>query len=462
MRSRFVLAAGVIATVAFVAAGCGGGGGAAAGAAGGAAAVAPADSVMFVALDSDLGSSQWQAVDGLFQKLPAHDALLTQLRTSLEQKSGVSWANDVKPALGAELDVAVVPVDGKPQSVVLTQPADPAKLQALVAKLRSASASSTSDIVSAPVGDWTAIAESPAALDAVSGATSHLADDTVYQEAAAKLSGDALATAYANGSEARSLVTSLGGTVDTGEQLTWASADVVASGDGLRVKGYVRSEGGTPSQAYDAALLHQIPSGQLAVADFQAGPEGTVPATAKPLVAALGKVGAALGGETAVYVSPGAPLPAVTLVTQPSDPQAVLDGLHAALAQAGSTLGGAKQGGLDLGSILSGLVLSHAMVGSNLVVSTSQQQVDAFKGSGQKLADDGSFQEAQSASGMPAQTSGFVYVNLKDALASAQALASLAGAKVPGGDLSALRTLTAYGSGSTGGISSFTVFLEVK
>jgi hypothetical protein len=173
-------------------------------------------------------------------------------------------------------------------------------------------------------------------------------------------------------------------------------------------------------------------------------------------------VAGSLGGETALYVSPAAPIPAVTLVTQPSDPQAVLDGLHDVLVGAGSLAGGAKVGGLDLGAILGALTLSHRMVGSDLVVSTSQQQVDAFAGNGPKLADDSVFQEAQSASGMPGKTAGFVYVNLKDTLPALQGLASLAGVTTPGGDLSALRTLTAYGSGTSGGISRFTAFLEIR
>ena len=457
MRTRFVLAAAA-GVVALLAAGCGGGSGTATpGATGGAASVAPASSVAFVALDTDLASSQWQTVNGLLAKLPGGSALLTQLRQRLEQKSSLSWANDVQPAVGSELDVAVLPAaaNGKPEAVALVRPADPAKLDALLATLGSGATKP----LTAQVGGWTAIASTQAALDAVTSATSHLDGSSLYQAASAKLASDALVTAYANGAEARRLVGALGGTTPSAPRLDWAAGDVVASSGGLKVDGFVSAASGTPTQPYDAALLQKIPSGQLLVADFQANRDATdsTASPASPLVGTLGKVAGTLGGESALYVSPAAPIPAVTLVTQSSDPQQTLDAIEGALRSAGSQAGG------GIGSFLGALTLSHATVGSYLVVSTSQQQVAAFEGSGVKLADDPAFQAARSASGMPAKTSGFVYVNLKDALPAVQGLASLAGGslQLPSGlDLSALRSLTAYGSGSSGGVSSFTVFLS--
>jgi hypothetical protein len=461
MRSRSILAAGFAAAVALAAAGCGGGTPGPGSARGGAAAVVPADTAAFVALDTDLGSGQWRALDALFQKLPQHDALLTQLRQSFERHSKLSWANDVEPALGPELDVAALPAvsGGKLQAVVLTQPADAAKLDALLGKLGG------SRPLTARVGGWTAISESKDALAAVTSATQHLADSSVYQEAAGTLGSDALVSAYANGAEARQVVSALGGTVPADrKQLVWAAADVVAASGGLRVVGHTRSEGGTVAQPYASQLVASIPSGVLAVADFQApvGAGSAAAAPSSPLGGALQSLGNALGGETAVYVSPGVPIPALTLVTRSSDPQGVLDALHSALTSLGSAVGPAKTGSFDLGALLGALRLSHAVVGQDLVVSTSQQAIDAFRADGQKLGADGTFQEAQSAAGMPAKTTGFVYVNLKDALPAIQGLASLAGASLPTTDLSALRTLTVYGSGESGGIASFTAYLEVQ
>jgi hypothetical protein len=84
------------------------------------------------------------------------------------------------------VDVALLPTvsGGKPDAVVLTQPVDPAKLDALLQKLSSSGGPAP---VSAHVGGWTVIGDSQAAVDAVSGATSHLADESSYQDATSKL-----------------------------------------------------------------------------------------------------------------------------------------------------------------------------------------------------------------------------------------------------------------------------------
>jgi hypothetical protein len=465
MRRRTILAAGiavVAAIVLFAAVGYGSGTKAAP-ALGAGAEVAPASTAAFVALDTNMDSSQWEALDGLLDKFPGYATVLGKLQQGFEQKTGLSWANDVKPALGPEVDVAVLPTAAgdKPDAVLLTQPDDPAKLDALLQKLSSSGGPAP---VSAQVGGWSVIGDSQAAVDAVTNATAHLADDPTYQQATGRLEQDALVDAYANGAQGRQLLSALGH-ADTGSgKLVWASADAVAASDGLTLDGFVHRDG-TVAPTYSSSLVDRIPADALAVVDFQAAPDASsaAPASGSPLGAAVEKVAGTLGGETAVYVSPGSPLPSLTLVTHPADPQAVLGALNDALSAVGSAAGG-PSGGFGLGSILGALTLSHAQVGTALVVSTSQQAVDVFTGDGPKLSADGTFQGAQQASGMPDETTGFVYADLKDAVPLVQGLAALAGAQSPlaGADLSALRTLTAFGSGASGGVERFTVFLEVR
>ena len=68
------------------------------------------------------------------------------------------------------------------------------------------------------------------------------------------------------------------------------------------------------------------------------------------------------------------------------------------------------------------------------------------------------------ANGMPAQTTGFLYVNLTSSLPLVRALGPLLGLKLPEAqqaDLSALKTLTAFGT-RAGEESTFTVFLEIR
>ena len=431
---------------------------------GGGAEVAPASTVAFLALDTNMNSTQRQALDGLLAKFPGQDTLVGDLQKGLEQKTGLSWTNDVRPALGPEVDIAVLPTasGGKPDAVLLTQPSDPAKLAALVRKLPTSGGPAP---VLAQVGAWTVLGDSQTAVDTVTGATSHLAADPTYRDATGRLEQDALVDAYANGAQARQLLSTLGH-ADTGSgKLVWAAGDAVAASGGLKLDGFLHRAGAAP-QTYSSSLLDRIPAGTLAVADFQAdhSADSRAQAAASPICAALANVASTLGGETAVYLSPGSPLPSLTLVTHPSDPQAVLDALNDALSEAGNAAGGSGRGGFSLGSILSGLQLSYTQVGNELVVSTSQQAINAFTGSGPKLSADATFQDARQASGMPDQTTGFAYVDLKDALPLVQGLAALSGATgsttVP--DLSALHTLTAFGSGSSDGVERFTVFLEVQ
>ena len=178
--------------------------------------------VALVAVDTDLGSGQWQAVNGLLAKFPAHDALVTQLRQSFEKSTKLSWANDVKPALGRRARRRrAARRRGREGGGRRARPARrPAALDALVAKL---SAAGGTKILSQSIGGWTALSESQAALDAVAGATSHLADDGVYQEATGKLAGDALVRAYANGAEAKQLLAALGKSAPAGAKGTRSS-----------------------------------------------------------------------------------------------------------------------------------------------------------------------------------------------------------------------------------------------
>jgi len=111
MHARPIFGVAAAVCAAGLLAGCGGSSGAGSGSAtiGAGAAVAPADSVAFAAVDTNVSSGQWQAVDALLQKFPGHDALLAKLQQTFEQKTKLSWANDVKPALGPELDLVVLP-----------------------------------------------------------------------------------------------------------------------------------------------------------------------------------------------------------------------------------------------------------------------------------------------------------------------------------------------------------------
>jgi len=447
MRARGVIGFAAVVAAVVALAGCGGASGPGS-SVGGGAAIAPADAVAFAAIDTDASSAQWNAVDSLLRKFPGHDQLLAKLQQSVTAKTGVTW-DEVKAALGPELDVVVLPqkgANGKPELVGLAQPADASKLDALLQKVGSKNGTT---IVTTQVDGWTAFAASRAALDAVTGATTHLGDDNTYQDATAKLAGDALAKVYANGTEALQLAGSLTSSLPTTTNLSnlqWISADVVAESGGLKVEGHVRGAVSTAAP-YASTLVSQIPAGALAVADVDASSIHTT-----------GPLASALGGETAFYVSPGQPLPTFTLVTQPADPTAAA----AAIDKAFSGLSANPMLG-KLAPVLGAIQLQHEVVGGKLVVSTSQQAIAAFQGGGAKLADDSAFKDATSAAGMPSQTNGFVYANVTAALPLVEGLAALGGTSVSGdlqANLAPLHAVTGYATRS-GDETSFTLFVQI-
>ena len=123
-----------------------------------------AGSLAFVSIDSDTSSSQWKQLDELAQKFPDRDELLAQLKQQLSAQ-GVDYDTDVKPALGPELDVAVVSAgdESSAKPVALTKPDDPAKFKALVAKL-NAKDSSGERAVYREVDGWYALSDSQASI----------------------------------------------------------------------------------------------------------------------------------------------------------------------------------------------------------------------------------------------------------------------------------------------------------
>ncbi len=453
MNRLMIPAAAVAAAAAIVTAGCASAGASGPGSADGAATIAPANAVAFIAASTDLGSSEWHGLGKQF---------MTKFKS-------------LAPALGGELDVAVLPSKA---IVGFTQPQDSAKLTALAKK---------HGVQTRVIGGWTAIAKTSAALDTVANATSHLADNNLFTEAMNRLPSGALVRAYANGQEALTLISSIPGQLETtmapagvhyrvikkGQRLTrvavgtvdfrWVAAAVTSTSDGLKLEAFTRTGGLTAASApryivhpapYASALVDEIPSGALAVVDFKVSGGmfenlGTLPA---PLVKFLGAATAAalpnqldtlLGGETAIYARPSLPMPEVTLVTNPSDTVAASQALDAILGE------------LPSKSMFAGIKLYRKTMGGQFVVSTTQQGLADFSGGGPRLSADPSFLAAKTQSAMGDTTTGFVYANVKDALP----LLSLAGVKLPAG-LPSLGTFMAYG-GQTNTESSLTAFLGV-
>ena len=131
--------------VALFAAGCGGGDDSGS-ALDSALAYLPKDTPFAVALETDVGGDQYQALGTLLDKFPFGDQIKGSLVQQLERSSnGLSFEDDIKPVLGNPLVVGAVIV-----SVVASAPCSTRKSRKAQHSDSAAAAASTRSRMSAP------------------------------------------------------------------------------------------------------------------------------------------------------------------------------------------------------------------------------------------------------------------------------------------------------------------------
>ena len=481
-RLRFAVPVAVL--LAVLLAGCGGGSGVGSSQGGGppdSSSLVPAGAPAYLYLNSDTGGSQWQTLDSLSKKFPNRQQLLAQLQSSL-QKQGIDWNTDVKPALGPEIGLGVLVLGPATQAVGLTQPKDEAKFEALIKKLDASDPTSGATLVQ-KVGDWTAISNKQSSIDAAKQANdgTSLADDSTFQSAMSELPDDALAKVYVDGAALANALkqTAQGGSFSTFAGVPdWAAASLQAKDDGLALTAISKGQNQASLPSYKASLLDEIPSGALVCISFSSTEDSIRQLAANPAVqsylgqieSALGvtleQVAALFGGEGAIYVRAGTPLPEVTIVLNQSNPAAALatvDKLARSVSK-GNVQTTVVDGVPARRVQVSQFSVYYALLGSKLVITDSPTGISGLKDGGQKLSDDQVFKDAKSAAGMPDETKGFVYVNVKDTAPMVEGLSALGGSGIPpdvSANLEHVRSFLAYGSGS-GDENRFDAFLEIR
>jgi Protein of unknown function (DUF3352) len=497
MRAPRAILLVFLAALAVVVAGCGGAAQKGKASSTPGATMVTAHALAYVTVSSDLGSSQWKQVDELSQKFPGRDKAIAQIKKSLSAQN-VDYTADIKPALGSEVDFAVV--NGATPSEVsyaaLTKPEDPLRFKALVAKLNQDS--SGPGAVDRDLGNgWFALSKNQQMIDRVveTNESNSLAHDPTFNDGLAKLPSEAIAKAYVNGPELATLLrqavqqsntqldlSSLGGI----DKLDFISASLSAESDGVRLKGAVSGSGSATlgSGEYTSKLMDGVPGDALAFLTFQGG--GLADQFQKlmknPQIApGIKQFEQGLGisvndildlfrNEVGFYARPGSPIPEFTLVLGSSDEQkamGTIDKLFTSLGATGMTqpCPTTDQGGVTMKCVtISSLAVHYGASDGKVFITTGPSAVSEYKSSGNKLADDTDFKDAKAAAGMPDSTGGFTYVNLKDTIPMIETLAGLGGSKVPpdvSANLDPLRSLLAWGAGS-GDTRTFDVFLEIK
>jgi hypothetical protein len=465
------------------------------------ASLVRAGALAYVALDSDLGSSQWKQVDKLLRKFPAREKLLSQVRQTLS-KENLDYDRDIEPAVGPEVDIAVSSGASPSEISVawLTKPDSIDKAKALIRKLDATSGPSEKS-VSRVVDGWVAVADSEDELDRTlkGSADKSLADDATFKSAMEELPADALAKAYVNGRQLADLVGSfLGGGAQTTaaggsvapfglDKLEWLAASLEAKDDGIRFEGGIKGAGGgrlvDSGAPYASKLISGVPAGALAFLTFRGSSIGDQlgelrknPEFGQALQEAEEKLGmrlddviALLAHEVAFYVRRGPGIPEFSLALETPDTQralTTLDRLAARIARLVHTrVYDERQNGVDVKSVgVPPVTVRWAGFDGRVLVTTAPTGIGDYRASGDKLSDDPAYKDALDAAGAPDETGGLIYVNLHDGAQLIENYLGISGEGLPAdvrANLEPLQSFVAY-STSSGDLTKLAAFLQIK
>lgn len=395
------------------------------------ASLAPANAIAYVTVTTDESSEQWKQAASLLARIPgAEDGVSGSVGSALGEQ-GIDWANDVRPALGPEL-VVVATAERRP--IVLVQPADPAKLDALLAK-------DDTKYVRATVDGWQALAENQTDLDAYRAALAKgtLEDVDAFTEGFGTLPAEALARAWVDTANVSKDLAQIvkGASSQVGLGLDWLSAAVSAEDDGVLLTLGTRMPGGDTS--YEPVLFERVPADAVAAVSFGGTQkvldriEGSVDVDKiSGLVEGLTGVSLegltdALSGEGALYVRPdGQKMPEVTLALRPPDPAKTwetIERLGQRLAeQAHATVRVQTENGVEVRRVATDqLTVSYARLSDGTIVATTGAAgIRTFLGDGPKLVSSEGYERAAEAVDMGERTRGFVYVDVDGLLPLAE------------------------------------------
>jgi hypothetical protein len=442
---------GLLAGLTLAITGCGG---TSSGAGAGGADIVPADAIMFVALNTDADSAQWQTADDLASRFPDKQDGVKAIEKGLRDE-GLDWDRDVKSALGPEFDFVWLDLEQNGENfVAITQPKDQAKFDKLIAKAQESSDAIFGD----QVGDWEVLGPNREVVAAFrresESSGSKLADNEDFNDAMSSYPEDSLFRGYLNGRQImdvarRDLTAKERKTFDKLGSLDWVAAGLRATSEGIRFDMNLHGKAGpalrgvTPTKPFEPSLTKEVPKDALFYATFHGAKGMLTGLENNPLFSdslelkrysnVLRRVESLLQGENAFYVrpAPSGKIPEVTFVTEPApgtNGAATLDRILARYrseidlpSQPKSTrVAGLPGRKIELGSV----DVYYANVGGRLVITDFQAGVRALKGNSPSLEQSDEYVGAVGSSGMPAKTEGFFYVNVRGGISYGERLAN--------------------------------------
>jgi hypothetical protein len=385
---RAAVAAVLAACSLLVAAGCGSSTAATGQSRGDAADLVPPSALAFVSADANLDSAQWRTVTDLFGPI--------------ELPKKLDYQRDVEPAVGDELNLAVLGVDnGKPEAVAIVKSKDEAKLRSLAAQFDEGSEHYTVQ----DIAGWSVVADSAANFQAVRDASTgtSLADTAEFKQTVSQLGGG-LAFAYANGAVVKNLRANLRSLVGRPQ---WLAARVNAGKDDVRLD--VHAIGAGKAAAYKPTLLRDVPSGAALAVSFKNVNELLARIQSQPaLRSALPPLADLKGvtGEGVLYVVPGTLVPVVTLEVRPRNATAATESLEALATRIGKTL-----------------PFHVTREGTKVVLTNAAGN----QGSSGSLVDDKAFKDAVAAADVPDDVTWLAYADVPHLAPLVQAFSTLFG-----------------------------------
>lgn len=414
---------------------------------GGAADVVPADVFVYASVDTDFDGDGWAALEEFAARFPNGDNLMQSLADELESsEEDIDFERDVKPALGSEVAFVLLDAPAADQSssdsfVLLLQPEDDAAFQRLLAK-------SDEPPVTEEIEGWTVVSEQQEWLDSFREGLDgdRLEDSEDFDRAMDDLAEGALARVFVNGEKLAQAYESDPGAPPVeallpGGQMPSFGMTFGVEPDSARVDGRAVFAGENPfaTDSYSAELPEKVPGDVLAYVSFN-DLEGAlsayrdVAAEANPEAERqLGMAEAFLGvsleedvlpllaGEGAIYVRQGALIPEVTLVTEVEDEEKALATLDEIVQFASGfeprlrnprnvEVDGVEARELAIAPPMS---LYYAAFDGLLVLTSSQDGIVALREEGDRLSDSEAFDDALDRAGVPDETQGFGYVDIK-------------------------------------------------
>jgi Protein of unknown function (DUF3352) len=435
-RARGLLAA-VLCGLALAVQGCGGDGDGGTQLSG--AEMVPADVPLYISIDTNLESEQWQAAQSLLDKFPDGDRLLERLKDELASED-VDFERDVRPVLGPEIGVVWLDIEDDDAFVGLMQPKDEAKLADLLEK-------GEDPLVHTEIDGWTVFSDTQEKLDRFRSAQSRekLAESDAYTEAVSSLPPDALLKLYFGGPQVQEQIQRTlsdeglpEGLAERFSDLRSAALALTAEPGGVRFEADLVTRSDLDLETYEPQLPETLPVGALLYVSF-----ANLDQPARSILDAVSDVvpnfdeqrrqaETAFGfsiendllplleNEGAVAVYPDRPLPAVVVALEDPDDKAVqlLDRVGALLelGEEGST-GEEQVEGLTVKQlVIEGVSIFYARVDGIFVASNSRARLLETSRDGPKLSADRDYLAAREGVDPEGGTIAFLYGNLQEGL----------------------------------------------